>query len=70
MHLCNRWGTSEIKIFRASDYAHIGSVKLLEDADSIGFTSPTAVAGRASSTPPQFPFSVLTKVGETGPSNP
>jgi hypothetical protein len=33
------------------------------------FTSPTAVAGRASSTPPQFPFSVLTKVSETGPSN-
>jgi hypothetical protein len=33
------------------------------------FTSPTAVAGRASSTPPQFPFSVLTRVSETGPSN-
>jgi hypothetical protein len=36
MHLCNRWGTGEIKIFRASDYAQVGSVKLLEDADSIG----------------------------------
>jgi len=29
-------GTGEIKIFRGSDYAQIGSVKLLEDADSIG----------------------------------
>jgi hypothetical protein len=37
MHLCNQWGTGEIKIFRGSDYAQIGSVKLLEDADPIGY---------------------------------
>ena len=30
-------GTGEIRIFRGSDYARIGSVKLLEDADSIGY---------------------------------
>ena len=41
MHLCNRWGTGEIKIFRGSDYAHIGSVKLLQDADSIGYDPDT-----------------------------
>jgi hypothetical protein len=37
MHLCNQWGTGEIKIFRGSDYAQIGSVKLWEDADPIGY---------------------------------
>ena len=41
MHLCNRWETGEIKIFRGSDYAQIGSVKLLEDADSIGYDPDT-----------------------------
>jgi hypothetical protein len=41
MHLCNRWGTGEIKIFRGSDYAQIGSVKFLEDADSIGYDPDT-----------------------------
>jgi hypothetical protein len=41
MHLCNRWGTGEIKIFRGSDHAQIGSVKLLEDADSIGYDPDT-----------------------------
>ena len=41
MHLCNRWGTGEIKIFRGSDYPHIGSVKLLEDADSIVYDPDT-----------------------------
>ena len=41
MHVCNRWGTGEIKIFRGSDYAQIGSVKLLEDADSIGYDPDT-----------------------------
>ena len=29
--------TAEIKIFRGSDYTQIGSVKLSEDADSIGY---------------------------------
>src|SRR6516225_4737331 len=33
--------TGEIKIFRGSDYAQIGSVKLLEDADSIHYDSDT-----------------------------
>lgn len=32
-------GTGELKIFRGSDYAPIGSIKLLEDADSIGYDS-------------------------------
>jgi hypothetical protein len=47
MHLCNRWGTSEIKIFCGSDYAHIGSVKLLEDADSpIAYGNIQKLGGR------------------------
>jgi len=34
-------GTGEIKIFRGSDYARIGSVKLSEDTDSIGYNPDT-----------------------------
>jgi hypothetical protein len=34
-------GTGEIKIFRGSDDAQVGSVKLLEDADSIGYDPDT-----------------------------
>jgi hypothetical protein len=77
MHLCNQWGTGEIKIFRGSDYAQIGSVKLLEDADPIGydpFKTPLRHQRRWRGAPrvrhPNFLFTVLTKVGETGPSNP
>lgn len=34
-------GTGELKIFRGSDYVQIGSVKLLPDADSIGYDAAT-----------------------------
>lgn len=34
-------GTGELKIFRGSDYAQVGTVKLLPDADSIGYDSET-----------------------------
>jgi len=37
MHLCNDSVTDEIKTFRGYDYAQIGSLKLLEDADSVGY---------------------------------
>jgi len=54
MHLRNRWGDW----FRGSDYAQIGSVKLLEDADSIGYDPDTkhlyvtnGAGGRTSSMP-------------------
>ena len=41
MHLCNDSVTDEIKTFRGYDYAQIGSLKLLEDADSIRHDSDT-----------------------------
>lgn len=46
MHLCNRWGIGEIEILRGSDYTQIGSAKLLEDANSIGYDPDTKYLGR------------------------
>jgi hypothetical protein len=64
------------QVFRCSDHAQIGSVKLLEDADPIGYDpdkTPLRHQRRWPGAPrvrhPNFLFSVLTKVGETGPSN-